>query len=99
MTDVNTREHIERAAILFSRETGQMIVLSVPRPGRHHDCFNQEFPVVRVIRAVSAEETQGFVTSTGRFVDRMDGLKVATEAGQIKTKTGPADLLFSEDMW
>ncbi|WP_155468010.1 MULTISPECIES: hypothetical protein [Acetobacter] len=41
---------------------------------------------------------QGFNTSDG-FVDRRIGFLVARNAGQIIKKHGPADMLFSEDMW
>jgi|GEM_PF-6102148 len=42
---------------------------------------------------------QGFVTTGGRFVDREEGLKIATEHNQIVKKHGYLNELFSEDMW
>lgn len=72
------------------------VVYSVPAPGRHHD----------VIRLMADQgfgprcmHDQGFVASDGRFLNRIGALRVAKEAGQIKRKTGPADKLFSEDLW
>ena len=47
------------------------------------------------IRAVE----QGFLTSDGRFVDRVEGLAIALAAGQVITKHGNPNQLFSEDMW
>lgn len=46
-------------------------------------------------KAVGAN-TQGFLTSTGRFVDRKEAGAIAFEAGQI---TKPTDCLFSEDIY
>jgi hypothetical protein len=72
------------------------VVCSVPRPGRHHN----------VMRAMAAAGIpipivgqQGFVTSEGRFVNRFEARDIARAAGQIIQKTGPADELFSEDVW
>lgn len=42
---------------------------------------------------------QGFVTSTGRFVDRKEALAIAKAAGQIIKKQGNANNLYSEDLW
>ena len=43
---------------------------------------------------------QGFLTSTGRFVDRTEGLKIALENGQVLDKTEiRGDRLFSEDLY
>lgn len=43
-------------------------------------------------------ETQGFVTSAGRFVRREPAARIAKAAGQIEsTKFGRA--LYSEDLW
>ena len=40
---------------------------------------------------------QGFVTSTGRFVDRVEALSIAYNAGQVIHKHHPLDELMSED--
>jgi hypothetical protein len=41
-------------------------------------------------------DTEGFLTSKDRFVDRKEGGRIAFEAGQIKKIT---DCLFSEDLY
>lgn len=71
-------------------------VCSVPRPGRHH----------HVMRAMAAAGfpipitgQQGFLTSDGLFVNRFEARDIARAADQIIKKTGPADELFSEDVW
>lgn len=62
------------------------VVWTLPRPAYH----------VHVLRAyadvngrVPRDEEQGFVTSTGRFVDR-------AEAGRLVGRFGP---ILSEDLW
>lgn len=41
---------------------------------------------------------QGFVTSTGRFVDRIEAAAIAIAAGQIEALKWPP-LLYSEDLF
>ena len=43
-----------------------------------------------------AAHAQGFITSTGRFVEREEAAKIAHQQGQIST---PKMALFSEDLW
>ncbi len=66
------------------------------RPRRHHDVIHAmaEAGFPTPIRG-----DQGFLTDDGVFVNRLEGFKIATAAGQILHKYGPADTLFSEDMW
>ena len=83
-------EHIEMAAIKLPN--GQ--VLTTPRPGRHHT----------IIHGFSGDDgtilsNQGFVTSTGRYVNRRVAWTIAEKAGQIIKQTGPKGTLFSEDLW
>jgi hypothetical protein len=44
-------------------------------------------------------EKQGFITDTGRFVDRQEGLKIAFATGQIIKKQYNKHKLFSEEVW
>jgi len=75
---------------------------------RHHNCFAAKMAVIdetnnlglveRVDLACRPDSVQGFLTSTDRFVDRVEALKIAREAGQlIRDKVG--DKLFSEDLY
>jgi hypothetical protein len=73
------------------------IPASLPKPYRHHHLI--------LMLASIGEDTpitgeQGFWTSNGRFVDRVEGKKIAVAAGQYKAATDP-DLvdLYSEDLW
>lgn len=85
-------ESIEKAAILYNG-----VVHSVLRPGRHHDVFRK---IVLETKVGSFNGSiQGFVTNHGRFVKRDEACVIAVRADQIKIKTGPAHLLFSEDIW
>ena len=84
-------ETIDRVAI---RHKGD--VYDVPRPGRHHNVIAE---MNKLGFGASDMNDQGFVTSHYRFVDRREAMKIAEAAGQIREKTGPADMLFSEDMW
>jgi hypothetical protein len=90
---------VEAAAI--RSDTGDGMVYSVPRPGRHHD-------VIRHMRAHGYEGgvqggLQGFVLSDGRFVMRKAALQVARKAGQLLERAPTAGSwahgLFSEDVW
>jgi len=97
-------ETIARAAI--KARDGR--VYTVDRPGRHHD-------VVALMGARPDHDTrdcspprQGFTTSTGRFVDRVEGMRIAKAAGQIipdfhadgvTIRREPGRELFSEDLW
>jgi hypothetical protein len=90
---MSDNETIERAAIFYNN-----VIYSVPRPGRHHTVIQMmakdNFPT----EAMSLKN-QGFVTSTGRFVDRYEGAKIARAAGQIIREPTPPDMLTSEDVW
>ena len=95
MPNQSDTETIDRAAIWYRGRT-----YSVARPGRHHD----------IIRAMDlagidpAHGHQGFVTSSGRFVDRREARKIAEAAGQLLPVDDLGAIrqhpeLFSEDVW
>jgi hypothetical protein len=89
----DARETIIRAAIFY-----EGTIYSVPPPGRHHTVIQMMardgFPdeAMRL-------QNQGFVTSTGRFVDRYEAARIARAAGQIIREPTPSDMLTSEDVW
>lgn len=89
--DVSPTETIVAAAI---RVGG--VVYSVPRPGRHHDVFKV---MTEREAAASRLDDQGFVTSTGRFVNRAEAARLARAAHQLIREPTPADTLTSEDVW
>ena len=75
----------------------QGITISLPKPARHShilwaaldDLLGKEHVAV---------STQGFLTSEGRFVNRIEAKNIAYIAGQIKETPNPTQL-FSEDLW
>lgn len=82
---------IERAAI---RHDGRVYTFSLY--GRHGDVIRKM--ALAGLKSVDMHE-QGFTTSDGDFVDRIEALKIANAAGQIKVKTGSPNILFTEDLW
>jgi hypothetical protein len=83
-------ERIVAAAVMFH---GINCVL--PPPARHHT-------ILHAIHALNEEvigpNEQGFVTDTGRWVDRLEAAKIALAAGQLNALHSPP-WLFSEDLW
>ena len=75
----------------------QGVICSLPSPARHHSLFH-------ALHSAGAEGPivceQGFLTSTGRFVNRVEAKHIAEAVGQIRTNAKPHPReLFSEDLW
>ncbi|HVJ31591.1 MAG TPA: hypothetical protein VND94_00625 [Terriglobia bacterium] len=85
-------ERIARVAI----RTPDGYVWGKEQPMRHHDLIHDLSEEGYSAADVS---DQGFMTDSGRFVDRSEGLRIAIEAGQIVKKNGNENELYSEDMW
>lgn len=72
------------------------LIFSMPRPNRHHH-------IVHKLHDMGLPKTtqryQGFVTTTGRFVDRKEAAVIALANGQISRLKFVSDELFSEDLW
>lgn len=71
------------------------VVISLPAPARHHT-------ILQSLDAMAVDATgfhdQGFLTSTGRYVNRVEAFGIAFKANQIISGArGPQ--LFSEDIW
>lgn len=96
-------ETIERAAIKLG-----MKIFDVPRPGRHHDVIALMRKRGHDLVSIGSGR-QGFTTSTGRFVDREEALKIAEAASQLLPEHTAEDgvvyrrkvtgRLFSEDIF
>lgn len=84
------------AAAIFHGAT-----ISLPPPARHHTILHSLSLVLRGSALNVPPQNQGFLTSAGRFVNRVEGFYIAERAGQIVTKSGnPGEPnLYSEDMW
>jgi hypothetical protein len=74
------------------------ITMTAPPPARHHSLLASAFTLVG---HGTGPEDQGFITSTGRFVGREEGLSIALASGQpmIDHPSRHDRLLFSEDLW
>jgi len=72
------------------------VVWQLPAPNRHHNVIHlmAESGLPTPISGV-----QGFVTDGGRFVDRVEGLQIAKDAGQIIRECGDTSQLYSENLW
>lgn len=69
-------------------------VYSLPNPYRHHD-------VIRLIGGIAGPDIQGFLTSSGEFLNRRQAYTYAQEHNQLKRRPGGynGNQLFSEDLW
>lgn len=87
------KEKIVAAAIQYGGLT-----FSKPAPARHGDVI---YPMrdIGLPRESVNTVNQGFLTSTGRFVERTEALKIALASGQPCAAPDNAYILFSEDVW
>ena len=90
-----TKERIIAAAIQI-----EGVTVSLPLPARHgqvlHAALNMHLPDHMVTTAC-----QGFLTSTGRFVNRVQAKQIAHMAGQpqMRPESERTKDLYSEDLW
>lgn len=88
----SAEERIVAAAVLI--EPG--LIVAAPPPARHGDILHPLF----LRYGIRSGEFQGFVTSTGRFVDRTEAYRIAMASGQPWTDARHVEgTLFSEDLW
>lgn len=75
------------------------VTISLPQPARHPHVLMSAEAFLKDDYGLQA--TQGFLTSTGRFVNRIQAYQIAWSAKQVMTKLKPSDIpqLFSEDLW
>lgn len=89
-------ERIERAAIRHADGT----VFDVPRPGRHSHVIALMSAMDKPFACPEEEcHEQGFITNTGRFVDRYEARKIAEAAAQLIERAMNLPQLYSEDVW
>ena len=74
-------------------------IISLPPPARHHDCMAWARAIGNY-KMVSPDR-QGFITNRREYVDREQAMVIARAAKQLLpiAPTGPANILFSEDVW
>lgn len=89
------QEHIVSAACCYNG-----LILSLPAPARHYSIVQHDECSDSIRHDL---RLQGFLTSTGRFVNREEAFLIAKEANQIIARAdgniydGPE--LYSEDVW
>lgn len=88
-----TAEKIVSVAIKYKNE-----IYVQPRPCRHHHVIREIAKINGV--GIDGSDIQGFMTSTARFVNRKEALKIALAANQVLDPSNiRANQLFSEDLW
>lgn len=87
--------HIVSAAL----KLGELII-SAPPPARHHTLINGLGSATGVPRLTNMDD-QGFLTSKGCFVDRVEAKRIAIASGQLNPESCVVrgDELYSEDLW
>lgn len=66
---------------------------------RHHNCMHNMLALTGLEADYKAGKSiQGFLTNTNRFVDRIEGAKIALESKQIE-KLQFGKQLYSEDLY
>lgn len=71
-------------------------VWSLLKPNRHHNVIDLVFN--KTGKQVFTKD-QGFITNTGRYVNRKEALLIAIKAEQLLETSSVGDKLFSEDVW
>ena len=90
---------IEGVAIAYKNKIdGKTVALYSVAKGRHFQLIHANYPNISHLR-LSCDEVQGFMTSEGNFVDRVEAKRIASEAGQIKEDNFGLKDLYSEDVW
>lgn len=75
------------------------ITLSAEKPARHHTVLHSMSKQLGLdAMELGHPDAQGFLTSEGRYVGRIEGAEIAIKAGQIKNLNCPP-YLYSEDLW
>lgn len=85
------------------------VIISLPKPNRHCDCFRYAFEVLGIecpkLKIGAKREHQGFITDKGVYLDRLQAMRHAKRCGQKLIKTDDeikhkwSHPLFSEDLW
>ena len=66
---------------------------------RHPHCMYHMVCIYGLRQCEAGEEIQGFLTSHNRFVDRTEGMKIATEQDQLKGPCHVGTVLYSENLY
>jgi hypothetical protein len=66
---------------------------------RHGNCLYAMCAFTGLRQAQAGKETQGFITTKNRFVDREEAARIALSSGQIKKLSYSKKSLYSEDLY
>lgn len=89
--DIKESERIICAAIRTKRNV-------IIRGHRHSDCIRAASSRPHITQDDIQYRAEGFITSSGRFVQRVEAMKIAIAAGQYTAEKG-RDKLYSEDIY
>lgn len=93
-TDPRWQEHTFRGEKVYP----EFLTITAPPPARHGTLLH---PFIADTGVRIAVHDQGFLTSTGRYVDRQEAHKIAIASGQpmIDHPSRIDGTLYSEDLW
>ena len=74
------------------------MIISTPAPARHGDVLEAMHRAFGDPGFAEDPINQGFLTDTGRYVERIPAVEIAVKAGQIEKPNWPPNL-YSEDLW
>ena len=97
LNEFNRRPEEKEVVIAAAVKADDETIFSIEGK-RHHEIFQdiREAGKALLIR----QDQQGFVTSTGRYVDRKEALEIQKAAGiESVDKDGYRDQLYSEDIF
>jgi len=66
---------------------------------RHCNCIELISHKYDRLKFIEIGNMQGFLTSQNRFVDRIEGMKIAKESGRLLKPQEVKKELYSEDLW
>lgn len=90
----NSCPNVETGVVLMGHR--HYNIISLMPTGRD---YLKDHPERNLLGMDNFEPIQGFVTSTGRFVDRKEGVEIAFAAGQVDEKVLNSGRLMSEDLY
>lgn len=101
--DGSLGEHDQEYVLLSDAKRERIICAGVQLPSgtlslgrRHAECMGAAIASGEVERVT--QDMQGFLTSEGRFVNRIEAMELARDAGQLIGNT-TRNYLMSEDLW
>ena len=104
----NSKEYILCAAVLRKEpkkiiggppyNPGNNDILKIEIGYRHHDIWERFFDELKIPEHGNPD-TNGFYTSKGRFVSRVEGMKIAYEAGQVDESRAKWTQKDIDDAW